>query len=119
MNRSAEIDLADDTFVVADPAVVARAVAEPHRWAEWWPDLRLTVTEERALEGVRWTVAGAVTGSMEIWLEPYADGVLVHYYLRGRISGPTVTDRARAWKRHVHRLKDGFEVGREPGSSRR
>ena len=31
------LDLADDTFVVADPAEVAAVVHDPGRWHRWWP----------------------------------------------------------------------------------
>jgi hypothetical protein len=116
--------MADDTFVVASRATVAELVRDPARWPGWWPDLQLTVTEDRRLKGMRWSVNGAARGSMEIWLEPWGDGVIVHWYLR---AVPTQVvrrpERARAkrvlrWKEQVHRLKDQLEGAREPGSAR-
>ena len=124
------VDVADDTFVVADPAEVARLVADPTRWVRWWPDLRLEVTRRRGLEGVQWRVDGALVGTMEIWLEPALDGVLVHHYLRadlprraGRPRGRRSAERERrrralAWKLQVTALKDALEAGRVPGTPR-
>lgn len=129
----AGIDLIDETFVVAEPAELARIVADPGRWRAWWPDLELTVFMDRGNQGIRWSVTGALVGSTEIWLEPVADGVLVHYYLRADRAGSPLPDtpagwraadrlraaRARAWKTHVWALKDEMERGRRPGAPRR
>jgi hypothetical protein len=118
------LDVADDTFVVATPAAVAALVRDPASWRAWWPDLLLTVTRDRGLAGMQWSVRGAVLGSMEIWLEPWGDGVVIHWYLRAEparvVRRP---ERARAervlrWKEQVHALKDRLEAGREPGSPR-
>ena len=81
------IQVADETFVCADPADVGRAVADPASWRRWWPDLRLTVVEDRGPAGHRWTVTGALTGTMEIWLEPSFDGVILHYFLHAEPAG--------------------------------
>jgi hypothetical protein len=122
--RSYRLDLADDTFLVAAPEDVAAAVADPSAWAVWWPDLQLTVTGDRGVKGRQWAVTGAVRGSLEIWLEPWGDGVILHWYLRAESGGPgrrTARERARrvrSWKRHVHALKDRLEAGREPGRPR-
>jgi hypothetical protein len=58
-------------------------------------------------------VTGAVVGEMELWIEPYWDGAIVHHYVRGT-RGPSapsdVVDRhRRRWKREVHSLKDYLE----------
>lgn len=121
--RSA-LDIADDTFVVADRAAVAALVGDPASWEIWWPDLALTVTEERGLKGMRWAVDGPLQGSMEIWLEPWGDGVVVHWYLRAasaRVVRRPDRDRSQRvlrWKQHAYALKGRFEAGREPGSPR-
>jgi hypothetical protein len=118
------LDIADDTFVVASPAAVADLVRDPASWHAWWPDLVPTITRDRGLAGVQWSVRGAVLGSMEIWLEAWGDGVVVHWYVRAEpacvVPRP---DRERAqrvlrWKRQVYALKDRLEAGREPGSPR-
>jgi hypothetical protein len=118
-----QLDIADDTFVVAEPGVVAALVADPQTWRAWWPDLRLEMTADRGGQGVQWAVTGALAGSMEVWLEPYADGVLVHYYLRADLPrGESVRAarerRRRDWKRRIHAVKDRLEAGREPGRPR-
>ena len=40
------------------------------------------MTRDRGVKGVQWAVRGALTGSMEIWLEPVGDGTVVHWFLR-------------------------------------
>lgn len=125
------VDVADDTFVVADPVEVARRVADPAAWARWWPDLRLEVAKDRGAKGMQWRVTGALVGTMEIWLEPALDGVVVHHYLRAEppVGSPEAARRRRglerervrralAWKRHVTALKDELEAGRVPGTPR-
>jgi hypothetical protein len=81
------IQIADETFVAADPADVGRAVADRTSWQRWWPDLRLQVIEDRGAQGHRWTITGALTGTMEIWLQPVLDGVVLHYFLHAEPSG--------------------------------
>lgn len=133
------VDLVDETFVVADPTVLAAIVADSSRWRVWWPDLDLAVFMDRGREGMRWTVTGSLVGSSEIWLQAYADGVIVHYYLRAdptvpgsRTEARAVGDsprarraldamrrrRAVAWKQVIWRLKDELESGRRPGEPR-
>jgi hypothetical protein len=120
----AALDLIDETFVVADPAAVAAVVRDPRRWERWWPDLRLAVFQDRGDAGIRWNVRGALTGSMEVWLEPYGDGVLVHHYVRCDPSGrDRITPRERRRRqRHAKRLfwalKDELEGDRAPGRGR-
>lgn len=116
------LDLLDETFLVARPERVAAEVARPDRWASWWPDLRLRVFMDRGGQGIRWSVAGALTGSSEIWLEPVLDGVLLHYYLRADLpAGSRLRvdahrrDRVLAWKVHAWALKRELEGARRPG----
>jgi hypothetical protein len=109
-------DLADDTFIAAPPAVVARLVADPARWRAWWPDLTLVTERDRGRSGRQWRVAGALSGTAEIWLEPVGDGTVLHFYLRTGLSDRARAARATAWKRSVHAVKDELERGREPGT---
>jgi hypothetical protein len=80
------IQIADDTFVAASPERVAGLVADRAAWKRWWPDLALTLREDRAEKGVRWLVSGALEGTMEVWLEPCMDGTVVHYFLHAEPS---------------------------------
>jgi hypothetical protein len=120
----ASFDLVDETFVVARVGRVAAAVRDPARWRDWWPDLELGVFQDRGDAGVRWNVRGALVGSMEVWLEPYADGVLVHHYVRCDPAGggPMRPRERRRRERHAKRvfwaLKDELESGRGPGEPR-
>jgi hypothetical protein len=109
---------------------VGRAVADPANWRRWWPDLRLTVVEDRGPVGHRWTVTGALTGTMEVWLEPALDGVIAHYFLHAEPSGAAAWQLARmnlaklthqrrlAGKEMAFELKRVLEAGRPVGVSR-
>jgi hypothetical protein len=122
------LDLVDETFIAVPPKMVAAVFADPAAWSHYWPDLVLRVYTDRGDEGLRWTVGGALTGTMEVWLEPVLDGTLLHYFLRA--SPKTVgakgkrrpqalrrefERRARAAKRITLGLKQVLEDGREPG----
>jgi hypothetical protein len=114
------IDIADETYVGSPPALLAPVVADPASWARWWPDLRLQVTRDREVKGQQWAVRGALTGSMEIWLEPVGPGTVVHWFLRADPPGaarPAASRgldkerqrRVKAWKAHAFALKDRLE----------
>jgi hypothetical protein len=127
-----QVDVIDETFVVAPPARVAAALREPGLWASLCPDLDVTVVTDRGDEGVRCAVTGALVGSNELWVEPWGDGAIVHYYLRadvtrrGSATEPVVVSPRRAVKvREAHcvrvkaglnALKDRLEAGRAPGT---
>jgi hypothetical protein len=124
------IQVADETFVAADPADVGRAVANPLSWRRWWPDLRLTVIEDRGGQGIRWTVTGALGGTMEVWLEPVLDGVILHYFVHAEPSGAAAWELAKmnlakmnhrrrvAGKRMAFEVKATLEASRPVGVSR-
>ncbi|WP_029115072.1 hypothetical protein [Mycobacterium sp. URHB0044] len=113
------IQIADETFVCADPLDVGRAIADRANWRQWWPDLRLTVIEDRGPMGHRWTVTGALTGTMEIWLEAVMDGVVLHYFLHAEPSGAAAWELARMnlakmnHRRRVAGKRMAFEVKRK------
>ena len=121
------IQVADETFVAADGATVAAAVADPARWRRWWPDRLLEVVDDRGPLGVRWTVTGPVTGTMEIWLQPVLDGVKLHYFLHAEPAGvaawqlaklnlPKLTHQRRvAGKRMAFDVKAEVERNRPVG----
>ena len=118
------IQIADETFVAADPVEVGRAVADPANWRRWWPDLRLTVVEDRAEMGHRWTVTGGLTGTMEVWLEPVLDGVILHYFMHAEPSGAAAFELAKMnlakvnHRRRVAGKNMAFEVKRRLEESR-
>ena len=127
------IQIADETFIAADPVAVGAAVADPANWSRWWPDLRLTVVEDRGEVGQRWTVTGELTGTMEVWLEKVRggpDGVVLHYFLHAEPSGAAAWELAKmnfakmthrrrvAGKDMAFELKRTLEAGRPVGVSR-
>jgi hypothetical protein len=121
------IQIADETFVAADPDEVGRAIGDSASWRRWWPDLRLTVVEDRGAAGHRWTVTGALTGTMEIWCEPVLDGVILHYFLHAEPSGVAAWQLAKmnlakcnhqrrvAGKRMAFEVKQRLEASRPVG----
>jgi hypothetical protein len=123
------IQVADQTYVAAPGAQVGAAVANPSSWRRWWPDLRLQVVEDRAEKGMRWKVTGALTGTMEIWLEPSLDGVILHYFVHAEPTGlaawqlaklnlPKLTHVRRvAGKKMAFELKTTLERSRPVGVS--
>jgi hypothetical protein len=109
----AGVDLVDETFIVAQPAVLAGIVADPQMWRRWWPDLQLAVFMDRGLLGQRWSMTGALVGSLEIWIEPIIDGCIVHHYLRGEPSSDGRTPEPLAG--HPCRLAQGCRGARSSG----
>lgn len=123
------VDVMDETFLAVAPVAVAAEFAGPAQWARWWPDLQLQVDTDRGAAGIRWTVRGALVGSMEVWLEPVLDGTVLHYFLRADPPGrdgrpaPAPVRRGRAMARRRQRAakamafacKDRLEAGRAPG----
>ena len=131
------VDLMDETYVVAEPSVLAARLRDPALVRRAWPGLDLVVFMDRGDAGIRWTVTGDLVGSCEIWLEPYGDGVIVHYFLRAdptrrgsrtepRTGAPRKLQHqairigrqhATRWKAVLHTLKDELEAGRPPGEA--
>lgn len=117
------MDVVDETFLAVPPPVVAAAFADPRSWRGFWPDLTLEVYLDRGDKGLRWTVQGALVGSMEVWLEPMLDGTLLHYFLRADLPGSPrpsdvrreLTRRQLAAKTIALDLKFALEDGRRPG----
>lgn len=117
--------VADQTFVAAPAAAVAEVLAAPNNWRRWWPDLTLDVREDRGDKGIRWAVSGPLTGTMEVWLQPALDGVILHYFLHAepqsadRLSARQLAaaNRARrvAGKAMSFELKTRLEAGRAAG----
>jgi hypothetical protein len=119
-----EIDIADETFVVVDRDALAAVFRAEDLWRSWWPGLELTVVRDRGSAGVRWSVAGDLAGTAEIWLEPWRDGVIVHWFLQATTAGEragsdaTRRDLVLSFKRRIHALKDELERDRAAGVRR-
>ena len=129
----------DETFVVVDPATLAARLRDPSVVRRAWPGLELVVFMDRGDQGIRWSITGDLVGSCEIWLEPFGDGVIVHYFLRadptrrGSRTEPIVgstprlqrravklgRDHATRWKSFLHAVKDELEAGRPAGEAAR
>ncbi len=111
--RVRRVDIVDETFIRASPEAI-RAHLDDQAWmGQIWPHLRLELVRDRGPKGVRWAVSGQVVGEMEVWIEPYWDGAVVHHYVRGtRAPGAprdVGTRHTLRWKRAVHGLKDRLE----------
>lgn len=119
------MDVIDETFLAVPPRTVATAFADPGAWRRFWPDLRLEVYADRGDEGLRWTVRGALVGTMEVWLEPMLDGTVLHYFLRADLPPGVPVGRSRLTREKTRRqlaakavaldLKFVLEDGRRPG----
>jgi hypothetical protein len=113
----------DESFIPAPPVRVAAYFADPAVWRSWWPDLELSVYEDRAAEGIRWKVSAPLAGQAEVWIEECGGkGSIVHFFLRADPPRPyrwrsvarsrRLTHRYRAaWKARIHALGDRFEAG--------
>ena len=115
MSRT-RVDVVDETFIRASPERVRDQFADARWFGSLWPHLTLTLVRDRGVRGIRWDVTGQVVGEMEVWLEPWRDGVIVHHYVRGTRGERAPRDvgvrHARRWKAAVHALKDHLEGGR-------
>jgi hypothetical protein len=114
------VQVADQTFVAAPGDVVALVLGERRRWRRWFPGLDVGVREDRGGKGIRWVVSGELVGTMEVWLEPSLDGVIVHYFLHAEPAGnadPAEITRVRriAGKKMAFDVKAEAERGRAPG----
>jgi len=89
-----QINVADETYVARPPSDLAPLLVDPGLLNDWFPDLQAAVFMDRGELGTRWSVTGAVVGSLEVWLEPVGTGTVVHWYLggpppRGRRARPS------------------------------
>ncbi len=121
------IHLSQDTWIRCPVDEVAALLAEEPRWSRWWPGLDVQVSRDRALKGLQWRVgpsAARYVGSAEVWLEPFAEGVVWHQFLRLDLRAGTRTSRwstargRRRWARHCRitawQVKDELEGRRPP-----
>lgn len=130
------IDLVDETYIAVAAGTVAAIVHDSSRWGEWFPDMHLVVFMDRNEKGIRWSASGKYVGSVELWVEEFGDGTILHHYLRidptvpgsdtepqqvpDTLAGRRKNDRERQarahhWKRISWVLKDELEAGRKAG----
>lgn len=123
------VDVHDEVFLAVPPRAVAEVFRDRARCRRFWPDLRLEVYADRGEQGLRWTVDGALVGTMEVWLEAVLDGTVLHFFLRADPSAPDgrpaplagraaiaeVGRRQLAAKTLAFGLKDELEAGRPAG----
>ena len=133
-HRVPAVDVIDETFLAVPRARVAAEFADPARWPAWWPRLRPEIAHDRGADGIRWTVTGALAGTMEVWLEEVLDGTVLHFFLRAdppHDAQPRGRFARRRWARresdrwHLgfktraftlkRRLEDGRPAGVAPG----
>ena len=82
-------------------------------------DVTVLITKFEPDSLIEWTVTGALTGTMEVWLEAVLDGVVLHYFLHAEPSGVTAWELARmnlAKSNHRRRVAGkamAFEVKRK------
>jgi ribosome-associated toxin RatA of RatAB toxin-antitoxin module len=82
------VDIIDEVFFVVAREVARAVLCDESRWAGWFPGLVLTPYDDRGLDGVRWHLAGELSGTAEVWLQEHGDGTIVHAYLRGEPRRP-------------------------------
>ncbi|MEV1293819.1 polyketide cyclase / dehydrase and lipid transport [Pseudonocardia sp. NPDC049635] len=120
------VDVVDETFLAVPRERVAAEFADPACWPGYWPDLRPEIAHDRGPAGIRWTVTGALTGTMEVWCEEVLDGTVLHFFLRATPDRPARRNRRRrsrgesdrrhrAFKAHAFALKRRLEAGRPAG----
>lgn len=124
------VDLAVDGYIHARPGVVCRALTETTFWQAVDPELALRCYHDRGEEGMRWYVSlpgTGMTGTAEVWLEPFRDGTLPHLFLRcdQKPAGWRARRRARRLVRRAERrlraalfvTKDRLEVRSGPSAT--
>lgn len=112
-SRPITVDIVDETFIDVPPPVLSTLVADARNQRQWWPHLQLSTVRDRGVKGQKWDIAGEIVGTMEIWLEPFWEGVIVHHFVRGHVGArgrrDVATRHTLRWKRSVTGLKDLLE----------
>ncbi|MDN5851685.1 MAG: polyketide cyclase / dehydrase and lipid transport [Actinomycetia bacterium] len=124
MGKATTLDITDENVIVAPVADVRAVLCDEDWWHARIPGAQLRCIDDRGPLGKRWAVGGDLVGSAEVWLEEWADAVVVHVFWQvDRADKKTVSVREQhrysvAVKRHVMALKDTLEAGRAPGTPR-
>lgn len=126
-----DVIIIDEVVVALPREIVARRIAQPQRWTAWWPDADVTVTVDRGVEGMAWSLAGTLVGVSEVVLAVEGSGVRIHYELRADPARPGTDTQSRhlpdsprgrrrlsslrqrqliAWQRTLWALRDELET---------
>ena len=111
------MDLTAEAFIAVTPDRARTTLAVGSFWEAFWPGLVLDVTQDRGLRGVRWSVSGRLSGSAEVWLEPWREAVVVHVYLRApdrRLADRLLRRYDQAMREALFLAKDRLEGTRAP-----
>ena len=111
------MDLTAEAFIAVTPDRARTTLAVGSFWEAFWPGLVLDVTQDRGLRGVRWSVSGRLSGSAEVWLEPWREAVVVHVYLRApdrRRADRLLRRYDQAMREALFLAKDRLEGTRAP-----
>lgn len=109
------VDVVDETFIDAPPALLAAVFTAPVNVANVWPHVRVQMLTDRGAEGAIWIAQGQLNGELEVWIEPCWDGAIVHHYVRAtapRRARAVERAHVRRWKRFVTAVKDAVEPTR-------
>jgi hypothetical protein len=90
------VEISDETLVVVDRVAIATVVSDPARWTQCWPDCEVAVVLDRGIDGMRWSVRGALVGYSEVRLLARPDGVVIHYVLAADPTVPGSRTEARS-----------------------
>jgi len=111
-----EIDLIDESWVAVPPAQLVGVLTADGLWQSWFPRLGRVVFMDRAERGVRWSVTGEAEGSVEVWLEAFGDGTVVHWYVR--VDAPPGSNVDRLRERYVQAVNAGMFVVKDDAEGR-
>lgn len=111
-----QIDLIDESWVAVPPAALVGRLSADELWQAWFPGLRRVVFMDRAERGVRWSVTGELEGSVEVWLEAFRDGTIVHWYVRA--DAPAGGDVERLRERYVRVINEGMFLVKDEAEGR-
>lgn len=117
----------DETYVGAERARVACALADQARWLRLWPGLDASLSADRGDEGFAVTLDGRLHGWADVYLEALPDGTVVHFSMaadpvadavsthrgrpRPRKSERIAADCRSAFKQAVFEIKAELEQG--------
>jgi hypothetical protein len=98
----AAVEVRDETVIVVSRRAVAAVISQRRRWRTWWPQTDATVVADRGVDGMSWSLSGAVVGVTQVALEETGDGVIVRYAMSVDPATPGSPGAARAMPQSPH-----------------